>query len=74
MNQRRSKTPRLLRTPIHHIPIGVPLKKIDGRYVLQIKKPNGPEYEELSLDSLISMVVTEAETNNGNTAGNPLMR
>ena len=54
--------PRLIRTPVHKIPIGEAVKEPDGHYSLRIKKPKGKDYEELSLDHLISMVITEADT------------
>ena len=57
--------PKLIRTPVHKIPIGEAVKKPDGHYSLRIKKPKGSEYEELSLDHLISMVVTEADSQPG---------
>ncbi|MDY5797494.1 MAG: hypothetical protein SPJ86_01470 [Eubacteriales bacterium] len=57
--------PKLIRTPVHKIPIGEAVKKPDGHYSLRIKKPKGSEYEELSLDRFISMVVAEAETQYG---------
>lgn len=50
----------VLKTPQHNIPIGVPYKK-DGHYGIRMKKAKGQEYEDLSLDHLISMVVTEAD-------------
>lgn len=57
--------PKLIRTPVHKIPIGEAVKKPDGHYSLRIKKPKGSEYEELSLDRFISMVVAEADTQYG---------
>ena len=57
--------PKLIRTPVHKIPIGEAVKKPDGHYSLRIKKPKGSEYEELSLDRVISMVVAEAEAQYG---------
>ena len=52
---------RLIKTPIHRIPIGEAVKKPDGHYSLRIKKPKGNEYEELSLDRFISMVIAKAD-------------
>lgn len=71
MNNEKKRTSRVLKTPVHKIPIGVPFKSMDGHYGLRIKKPQCPEYEELPLESLITMVVNEAETNFGNKAGTP---
>ena len=57
--------PHLIRTPVHKIPIGEAVKKPDGHYSLRIKKPKGSEYEELSLDHLISMVVAATDSVQG---------
>lgn len=54
--------PHLIKTPVHKIPIGEPVKNPDGHYSIRIKKPKGNEYEELSLNHLISMVVMEADS------------
>lgn len=62
MEERTVPKPHLIKTPVHKIPIGEAVKKPDGHYSLRIKKPKGSEYEELSLDHLISMVVTEVVT------------
>ena len=62
MEERPVPKPHLIKTPVHKIPIGEAVKKPDGHYSLRIKKPKGSEYKELSLDRLISMVVTEAES------------
>ena len=51
----------LVRTPIHQIPIGEPVKSPDGTYCLRIKKPKGPEVEEVPLDKLFSMVISTVE-------------
>lgn len=52
---------RLIKTPIHNIPIGEAVKSPDGHYSLRIKKPKGNEIEEVPLDKLLSMVVSIAE-------------
>ena len=57
--------PRLIRTPVYKIPIGEAVKSQDGHYIIRIKKPKGGDYEEVSLDRLISMVVSEADTQYG---------
>lgn len=57
--------PHLIKTPVHNIPIGEPVKTPDGHYCIRIKKPKGSEYEDLTLDCLISMVVKEADAQNG---------
>lgn len=61
MTERTPANPRLIRTPIHGIPIGEALKSSDGHISLRIKKAKTPEYEDLSLDQLLTMVVTGAE-------------
>jgi hypothetical protein len=53
--------PHLIKTPIHKIPIGEAIKAPDGRYTLRIKKPKGAEVEEIPLEKLISMVISEAD-------------
>lgn len=65
MEERPVPKSHLIRTPVHKIPIGEAVKKPDGHYSLRIKKPKGSEYEELPLDHLISMVVTEADSSPG---------
>jgi hypothetical protein len=62
MEERTSHKLRLIKTPVHNIPIGEPVKTPDGHYGLRIKRPKGNEYEEMSLDTLIFMVVTLADT------------
>lgn len=52
---------RLIRTPVHSIPIGEAFRKPDGHYTLRIKKARSTEYEDLPLDQLLSMVVAGAE-------------
>ena len=53
---------KLLKTPLHKIPIGEAYKSGDGHYGIRIKKPKGQEYEDLPLDRLLSMVVSEADS------------
>lgn len=57
---------KLLKTPLHKIPIGEVYKSGDGHYGIRIKKPKGKEYEDLPLDRLLSMVVSEADNQYGN--------
>ncbi len=57
---RRSRH-RIVKTPKYRIPIGEAVKSDDGHYILKIKKPKGSEVEELTLDQLFTMVMTEAE-------------
>ncbi len=52
----------LLRTPQYKIPIGVPIKRDDGTYMLRIKKPNGREVEDVTLDDLVGMMIKGAES------------
>lgn len=65
MEERTAYKPHLIKTPVHNIPIGEPVKTPDGHYCIRIKKPKGSEYEELPLDYLISMVVTGADSQSG---------
>ena len=65
MEERTVPKPHLIKTPVHKIPIGEAVKKPDGHYSLRIKKHKGSEYEEVPLDHLISMVVTEANSQPG---------
>lgn len=57
----QSKKARILKTPVYKIPIGEAIINQDGHYSLRIKKPKSEEVEEIPLDRLLSMVVTEAE-------------
>lgn len=57
-NVTRSK---MIRTPLHGIPIGEALRQADGRYILRIKRPKGNEIEDVPLERLLSMVVRTAE-------------
>ena len=52
---------RMVKTPVHKIPIGEAFKGQDGHYTLRIKKSKGKEMEEVPLDKLLSMVVSVAE-------------
>ena len=61
MTERSSANPRLIKTPIHGIPIGEALKSSDGHISLRIKKPKAPEYEDLPLDQFLAMVMAGAE-------------
>lgn len=50
----------LLYTPKHKIPLGVPRRRSDGSIFLRMKKPNKQEYEDLNLDTLVTMIATNA--------------
>ena len=52
---------KMIRTPLHGIPIGEALRRPDGRYILRIKRPKGNEIEAVPLERLLSMVVRTAE-------------
>ena len=65
MESINNSRPRILKTPLHRIPLGVPFKSSDGRYGIRVKKPQGKEYEDLLIESLISMVISEAEAQYG---------
>ena len=61
MRMEKGTRPKIVRTPVHGSPIGEAIKNPDGHYSLKIKKPKGPEVEEVALDQLFSMVMSEAE-------------
>lgn len=54
-------TSNVLKTPKHKIPIGIPYKTPDGKYMLQLKKHKSSDVEDLSIDSLLSMVISGAD-------------
>ncbi len=57
----KGKRPKIVKTPVHGIPIGEAIKNPDGHYSLKIKRAKGSEVEEVALDKLFSMVMSEAE-------------
>lgn len=61
MAERLPSNPRLIKTPVHGIPIGEALKSSDGHISLRIKKPRASEYEDLPLDQFLAMVMAGAE-------------
>ena len=54
-----SKT-KMIYTPTRRIPIGEPIQRPDGTYVLRVKKPNKDEFDEIPMDTLITAVVKNA--------------
>ncbi len=60
MQQSSQKPPHMLYTPKQNIPLGEPRRRSDGSHYLRIKKPNKQEYEDVNLDTLVSMVVANA--------------
>lgn len=48
--------PKLIYTPLSHIPIGEPMKADNGTWAIKFKKPGRQETEVVSIDTLISMV------------------
>ena len=48
---------KLIRTPIHNIPIGEAVRTADGRLSLRIKKPNGKEVEEMPVEVYVAWVI-----------------
>ena len=56
-----SKT-KMIYTPKRRIPIGEPIQRPDGTYVLRVKKPNKDEFDEIPMDTLITAVVKNAES------------
>ncbi len=65
MEENSYHKPHIIKTPVHKIPIGEAVKKADGHYSIRIKRPQSSEYEELSLDHLISMVVAATDSVQG---------
>jgi hypothetical protein len=62
MNKSKSN---MIYTPKLKIPLGEIIVKQNGSYVLKIKKPNKSEYEEITIDSLMSLIYSSK--NEGNT-------
>lgn len=60
----KSKT-NMIYTPKPKIPLGEIIVKQNGSNVLKIKKPNKSEYEEITIDSLMSLIYSSK--NEGNT-------
>ena len=54
--------PKMIYTPKRHIPIGEPLRRLDGTYVLRVKKANKAEFDEIPLELLISTVIRNAKS------------
>ena len=52
---------KIVRTPLHNIPVGEPIKHNDGHYSLRLKKPGEQVFEDVAIDQLFSMVISEAE-------------
>ena len=52
---------KLIRTPIHRIPIGEAIRTADGRLSLRIKKPNGKEVEEMPVEAYVAWVIKGAQ-------------
>ena len=55
------KRPGLVRTPNRGIPIGKPVHKANGIYVLKVKRADKDEYDEIPLEELYSNVIKNAE-------------
>lgn len=54
--QPQKKNP-LMYTPVHHIPIGEPLKTTDGQRAVKFKKPGSKETEVILLHDYIAMLI-----------------
>ncbi len=59
MEYNNETVPRLVKTPIYKIPIGVPVQSNEGRLGLLLKKPGEPVYETVWLDQVTGMVAKE---------------
>lgn len=62
MNKSKSN---MIYTPKLKIPLGEIIVKQNGSRTLKIKKPNKSEYEEITIDSLMSLIYNSK--NEGNT-------
>lgn len=62
MNKSKSN---MIYTPKLKIPLGEIIVKQNGSRILKIKKPNKSEYEEITIDSLMSLIYNSK--NEGNT-------
>ncbi len=56
MGNKSEGRPRIVRTPVYHIPIGEPIQNDDGRLGLRMKKQGEQEFEDVWLDQMVSMV------------------
>ncbi|MCU6720112.1 MULTISPECIES: hypothetical protein [Porcipelethomonas] len=56
--------PNMIYTPKLKIPLGEIILKQNGSHVLKIKKPNKSEYEEITIDSLMSLIYSSKNEDN----------
>lgn len=59
VNARRQT--HMIYTPKRGIPVGEPIQRGDGTYVLRIKRANRNEFEEITLDYLMMAIVSCAQ-------------
>lgn len=65
MNNNYKSRPRLVKTPLHGITLGEPFVSEDGmHYGLRVKKPHTDLYEDIWLDQIYGMVITESQPGN----------
>lgn len=56
MTNKAAGKSRIVKTPIHNIPIGEPIKNDDGRLGLRMKKQGELEFEDVWIDQMFTMV------------------
>ena len=61
MKSNSDSRPRVVKTPIHNIPIGEPVQNAEGRLGLRLKKPGEPVYETIWLDQMTGIVAKEVD-------------
>lgn len=61
MNKSKSN---MLYTPKLKIPLGEIIVTSNGSHALKIKKPNKSEYEEITIDSLMSLIYSSKNEDN----------
>ena len=57
--EKQPQTPhnaQMIYSPIKRIPIGVPIKKPNGKYILQVKKSNRGVVEDVPVEYLLEQI------------------
>ena len=67
MNTR--KQTHMIYTPKRRIPIGEPMQRDDGTYELRIKRANRDEFDEITLDYLMTSIVSCVQLGNSAYGG-----
>lgn len=53
-----------IKTPRLNVTLGKAYKKPDGTYGLRIKKPHTSLYEDVTVDEILKMIISNAENHN----------